>query len=435
MAKGINSPAPTTAEMVGGVYNVTPPTLQDGQAAALQLDVNGKLITSGAPAGVTNVNIANVSGSPTASNNPLFVELSDGTNPQGTDANPIRTSPSSGAAVQPDNVSQWGSIAVQAAQTTATDGTGAAPIVRATPRRFGQILTSTPLGASATFTSAWFDTNQTGDVYVQASCRTDQNASNPGLIIDQTDDTANGNFQAALVSAQVFANSTAVCGAVVTRRYWRVRMVNFTTPQGTLEVVASTSPSFPFVNANGAGGQNSLIVTQTFSQANIGDQGILLTLPIGFQAGTSFGAFHNYVVPLAYTGAVSAVIRMPAIFKTASVAATVTGNSAVWTPAAGKKFRLMCFQITAQGLAATATGVVTVSFQDNVTGITIGTYDIDVPAIAGVVSGVSNISCGWIDLGNGFLSAAANNVLNFNISAAGAGTVGTYRINVCGTEE
>lgn len=143
------------------------------------------------------------------------------------------------------------------------------------------------------------------------------------------------------------------------------------------------------------------------------------------------------VTPMLSQGATNTLVyqRTPTTFKTASVAATATGNSAAWTPAAGKKFRLMRFQITAQGLAATATGVVTVSFQDSASGITIGTYDVDVPAVAGVVSGVSNISCGWVDLGNGFLSAAANNVLNFNISAAGAGTVGTYRVNVCGTEE
>jgi hypothetical protein len=79
---------------------------------------------------------------------------------------------------------------------------------------------------------------------------------------------------------------------------------------------------------------------------------------------------------------------------------------------------------------------VTVSFQDAAAGITFGTFDVDLPAVATVISGVDIISGGWIDMGAfGILSSAANNVLNFNISAAGAGTVGTYRINVCGTEE
>ncbi len=142
----------------------------------------------------------------------------------------------------------------------------------------------------------------------------------------------------------------------------------------------------------------------------------------------------DVVVVTSSDGSLLQILRTPSIFKTTSAPATPAGNTAVWTPAAGKKFRLMRFQITAQGLAATATGVVTVSFQDSVSGLTIGTYDVDVPAVSAVVAGVTQVS-GWVDLGNGVLSAAANNALNFNISAAGAGTIGTYRINVCGTEE
>jgi hypothetical protein len=37
---------PTSSETVGGVYNVTPPVLQDGQGAALQFDINGRLKTT-----------------------------------------------------------------------------------------------------------------------------------------------------------------------------------------------------------------------------------------------------------------------------------------------------------------------------------------------------------------------------------------------------
>lgn len=130
------------------------------------------------------------------------------------------------------------------------------------------------------------------------------------------------------------------------------------------------------------------------------------------------------------------VARTPTIFKTVSVAATATGNTAVWTPASSNKFRLLGYQITAQGLSATASAAVTVSFQDSASGITFGTYDVDVPAVASVVSGVNQISGGFVNMGAfGIISAVANNVLNFNISAAGAGTVGTYRVNVYGTEE
>lgn len=128
--------------------------------------------------------------------------------------------------------------------------------------------------------------------------------------------------------------------------------------------------------------------------------------------------------------------RTPTIFKTASVSATASGNTAVWTPGSGNKFRLLGFVITAQGLSATAAGVLTVSLQDGTSGITFGTFDVDIPATAGLITGVSNISASWIPMGAfGILSAAANNVLNFNVSATLTGATGTFRINACGTEE
>jgi hypothetical protein len=100
MSKGINSPAPTTAELVGGVYNSVPPTLAEGQAASLQLDVNGKLITSNSSSGTSNVNLTGINGTAPGLTNPLPVELSDGTNPLGTVSNPVRVDPT-GSTTQP----------------------------------------------------------------------------------------------------------------------------------------------------------------------------------------------------------------------------------------------------------------------------------------------------------------------------------------------
>jgi hypothetical protein len=127
-------------------------------------------------------------------------------------------------------------------------------------------------------------------------------------------------------------------------------------------------------------------------------------------------------------------MRAPTVFKT--VQATATGNTAIWTPGSGNKFRLMKYQIEATGnLALTAAGVLTVSFQDATTGMPIA-HDIYVPATA-FTSGQAYNS-GWVDLGAfGILSAAANNALNVNLSFAltGAGGAGNIRVNVCGTEE
>lgn len=62
--QGVNSAAPTTAQLVGGTYNAVAPTLVDGQAASLEIDSNGNLKAA--------------------------AQLTDGTNPLGTTANPLK---------------------------------------------------------------------------------------------------------------------------------------------------------------------------------------------------------------------------------------------------------------------------------------------------------------------------------------------------------
>ena len=200
--------------------------------------------------------------------------------------------------------------------------------------------------------------------------------------------------------------------------------IQLTTGTSVLPVQIS---SLPVVSVNAAGGtsaQADNLVNTTLYNVSAA-LGVSDSFYGGAFSGTANGALSGW-----------SKARTATVFKTASVSAATTGNSAVWTPGSGNKFRLLGYQITAQGLAATSTGVVTVSFQDSASAINIGTYDVDVPAVAGVVTGVMQISGDAVYLGTfGVLSAAANNVLNFNISAAGAGTVGTYRVTVWGTEE
>lgn len=103
--------------------------------------------------------------------------------------------------------------------------------------------------------------------------------------------------------------------------------------------------------------------------------------------------------------------RTPSVFKTVSLGAGTT-ETTIWTPAAGKKFRLMGFLLTV-GAASTLT------FKDNTAGATIfiarGTADqpISVPS-----------------LGNGLLSGAADRVLTVT-----RGTSATLDGVVWGTEE
>lgn len=121
---GPNSSAPTTAAVVGGVYNLTVPVLVDGQACALQLDANGLVKTTGAGGGTSNVNLTGINGTAPAINNALAVELSDGTNPVGTAGNPLSVNIIAGSGVNA-SVGTTGAIApTSATEIGSIDGTG-----------------------------------------------------------------------------------------------------------------------------------------------------------------------------------------------------------------------------------------------------------------------------------------------------------------------
>lgn len=105
--------------------------------------------------------------------------------------------------------------------------------------------------------------------------------------------------------------------------------------------------------------------------------------------------------PLAYTnGAVWDMVRMAKTFKTFQ-AVTITSETTIWTPTSGKKFRLMGWSLT-----LSVAGYIII--RDN----TAGTVIAVIPSGAGGAGGP-------IQLGNGILSAAANNVLTAQGSAAG----------------
>lgn len=114
---------------------------------------------------------------------------------------------------------------------------------------------------------------------------------------------------------------------------------------------------------------------------------------------------------MAWDGTQYVRLRTPSVFKTISLGAG-TAETTIWDPAAGKKFRVMGFWIT----ASTATGL---TFRDN----TAGTIIIEGSAGA-------NIAFAPNPLGNGILSAAADNVLTVTRSVLSALTG-----MVWGTEE
>jgi len=119
--------------------------------------------------------------------------------------------------------------------------------------------------------------------------------------------------------------------------------------------------------------------------------------------------------------------RTPAIFKT--IVATAAGSTAVWTPAAGKKFRVMRVHMSITSNAAAAVAAVLLSrLLDGATFF--GISDNNYIPLAGVIQQHQNFT---FDLGNGYLSSAANNVLNIDLSFAL--TAGILNVTVAGTEE
>lgn len=140
-------------------------------------------------------------------------------------------------------------------------------------------------------------------------------------------------------------------------------------------------------------------------------------------------SMYTSAIPHHYNGSTLDVMRHPTTFKTGII--TAAGSTALWTPAASKKFRIMRYMLELTGNAIQAAGgVITVSFFDAAAAINI-THSLYVPAAAS--NNLGGFNPGWFDLGNGVLSALANNVLNVNLSAAITG--GGLRVTVCGTEE
>lgn len=95
-------------------------------------------------------------------------------------------------------------------------------------------------------------------------------------------------------------------------------------------------------------------------------------------------------------------IRTPNVIKRIeAVAVTAATGATIWTPAAGKKFRLMGWSLSSSAAAA-------LIFGDNL----VGTVILRTELLA--AAGVSQTAPGF---GNGFLSAAADNVLKLDVTA------------------
>lgn len=118
--------------------------------------------------------------------------------------------------------------------------------------------------------------------------------------------------------------------------------------------------------------------------------------------------------------------RTPTTWKSAG-GATAAGNTALWTPAGGKKFRLMGGMIALSKEAACA-GAFNISFRDAAVVI----WQIDISEVALVAIGAVQYFPITFP-GNGYISTTADNVLNLNLGAVL--TAGGASACAWGTEE
>jgi hypothetical protein len=338
------------------------------------------------------------------------------------------------------NVAQWGTTNVAAAATTSPVGTEAAPVVRNLPAKTFRVISTTnpttsatvyygPNGMQSTRAAAgWFDTQQTGASSAEISffANAFQSAGSDGCYVDSCDDQVNGPFtQLGVVTA-----ASGTIRVNLPQRYWQVRYINGTSVVSTFTLNSSEWQGAvgPFINPTS---QAQVLDGNSIIDGNSPIVGpVQPNINVGSSTRSGPGAFVPFLATGPSTTGPFAFQRTPNIAKT--VAATATGSTALWTPTAGKKFRLMRFKIIVTANASLAAGgVFTIDLLDAAASLNL-THSIFVPTTAGSTI-VGTYDSDWIDLGNGLLSALANNVLNVNLSAALV--TGAVRVIVCGTEE
>lgn len=346
-----------------------------------------------------------------------------------------------------DDLIKWAGTTLSAPTATSPDGTQTAPVMRSLNRKFTTIETSTPLASNAVFTGAWHDSNLTGDSYVVATSLSDKVGAQ--FVIEESDDTNNASFTRTVATwnGAPTANTLSYMVGVIRVRFWRVKYTNGATLQTTFELTTcaqTTCPDTVLTNNTSSGNNNQTKTVVAYQPGGAGAGSDNLSLFMTWIAQNAAGGGPQDVVVRFHGGKFSgttqaskigaSMARTPTVFKQVSTRAT--GNTALWTPLTGNKFRALRFkiQITADTNTA-AQSQLTIGLQDATTDIGVS-HIVSIPATAGVLTTqVSDgYDSGWIDLGQfGYLSTAANAVLNVNLSEAVL--TGLVNVIVAGTEE
>ncbi len=208
-------------------------------------------------------------------------------------------------------------------------------------------------------------------------------------------------------------NTTGIMSTPLYARYFRVRTTSYTS--GTPSVVVGLwavpppvlGPMLPStVQVAGTNGINA-------DASSLG----------GFASvGTATANF-------GYNGTTWDRWRNPNVIRTVATAAS--GDTPLWQPGSGNRWRLQRVKFDVTGDASMTGGaVLTITLRDGTTAIGV-TQSVYVPA-TGATTLNGGWTSGWIDLGNGIQSVANAQDLNVNLSAAL--TTGTCRVLACGTQ-
>lgn len=324
---------------------------------------------------------------------------------------------------------------------TAPTGAELAAISRSILTKKSTLEIAGKVAASVTVNCPWHDSQADGTMYVTISTL---GVGTSTITLQETEDPDNVNMFRTVGTSAVTTVLTRT-GGVIRARYWRVVYVNGATAQTAVQVF-STGYNFAPSLADTTSSTSTQPVTSfigsptvaTSPADNIANANIGSVFP-----GTNAGAWLQSLF-LVYGGGFAGTPdanrqgwskpRTPTVFR--QVATQASGNTAVWTPASGNKFRLLKFKIQVTGDANFAAAAqLTIGFQDNVTDLAVS-HIVNIPATVGLVATSVNdgYDSGWIDLGAfGILSSAVNQVLNVNLSA----TVLTGKVNVivAGCEE
>lgn len=300
------------------------------------------------------------------------------------------------------------------------------------------IETTTPLLAGAVFTGPWHDSTEDGTVFIECSAIASANsAATLGVQIQESDDNIGSGSTADNVAIKGAATLTA-CWGNLRKRYWRIVYTNGGSNLTFLTIFVTTV-SVPMVAGNLSGSQFDTVSIGINSAAGvIGDNS---TSNATTAIPTVSAAANLTVFAPIYGGAFSGTAdatrqgwsrpRTPTVFRSVTTI-VAAGSTPLWTPAAGNKFRLLRYiiEISANATLAAA-GVLTIKLLDGAGDIA-QNHIAFIPAAAGTLEAIDIIP--EIDLGQfGILSAAANNVLNVNLSAAL--TAGSIAVLAMGTEE